>query len=238
MDCFFTLCSSIVSWCTFHPNGVPAPSKLFKELFGPADEPTKQTPSPQPATNTQIFYHDNRPGDSRLPHHSGKDCSPAQLRALGVLFHNFPPSTPSSPALVEDLAKTRDYANRDEITISPAAMGAAVYEDKIQTFYTEHLHEDEEIRYILAGTGFFDVRDTEDEWIRIRVDEGDLLILPEGIYHRFTLDEGNYIKAMPLFKTLPKWTALYRSEETDKNEVRRAYLEARARGFRSEESKV
>lgn len=61
MDCFFTLCSSIVSWCTFHPNGVPAPSKLFKELFGPADEPTKQTPSPQPATNTQIFYHDNRP---------------------------------------------------------------------------------------------------------------------------------------------------------------------------------
>jgi 1,2-dihydroxy-3-keto-5-methylthiopentene dioxygenase len=91
---------------------------------------------------------------------------------------------------VDVIAKERQYKNRDEITVSPEKMGA-VYEEKVKMFFNEHLHEDEEIRYILDGEGFFDVRSQGDEWVRIRLEKDDLIILPAGIYHRFTTDSNN-----------------------------------------------
>jgi len=170
----------------------------------------------------KAYEYDNTAENQREDHDSGVSISSAELNRIGVISHHFD--------LVDDvnsLASERGYRNRDEITVSPAAMGD-VYEAKVKSFFHEHLHEDEEIRYVLDGTGFFDVRSKDDRWVRIQVEKGDLIILPAGIYHRFTTDNRDYIKAMRLFKEEPKWTPLNRGPEVDKNTFRKSYIQSLA----------
>jgi 1,2-dihydroxy-3-keto-5-methylthiopentene dioxygenase len=45
--------------------------------------------------------------------------------------------------------------------------------------------------------------------------KGDFMILPAGIYHRFTPGESNFTHAMRLFKDEPKWTAYPRKDGCD-----------------------
>lgn len=91
------------------------------------------------------------------------------------------------------------------------------------------MHTDEEIRYILEGSGYFDVRDRADKWIRIGMDAGDMIVLPAGMYHRFTLDETNYLKAMRLFVGEPVWTPYNRCDESTFNSDKVPALVSQAR---------
>jgi len=161
---------------------------------------------------------DNQPGDQRLPHDSGRAINVDALQQLGVLYYHI-----SDIGQVDRIATERGYKNRDEIKVSPATMGD-IYETKVKSFFEEHLHEDEEIRYVRGGAGYFDVRDNSDEWVRIHLEKDDLIILPAGIFHRFTTDESNYTHAMRLFKDEPKWTPLNRSGELDANQFRQEYV--------------
>lgn len=165
---------------------------------------------------------DDSDADQRLPHklEPNEPCSLETLRSLGVLSWKLDADNYENDPKLEAIRKVRNYSYTEIIEISKDKLPG--YEDKIKMFYEEHIHTDEEIRYILDGTGYFDVRDLADRWIRIKCSKGDLLVLPEGIYHRFTLDTNDYLKAMRLFVGVPVWTPYNRPQE--ENPSRLNYL--------------
>lgn len=154
---------------------------------------------------------DNRDDDQRLNHQlePPQFVSLVELEKLGVSYWNFDPATYNTDVNFTRLKQDRGYSYQDQIEVSPKRLEN--YEAKIKSFYEEHIHTDEEIRYVLDGSGYFDVRDMDDRWIRIEVTKGDMIVLPAGIYHRFTLDTNNYIKALRLFVGEPVWTPYSRS---------------------------
>lgn len=178
----------------------------------------------------RAWYMDSSEADQRLEHHREppKFVSPDELFALtGVEYFKMNHLNYTTDTALKKLREDRGYTYEDEITCSKACLQN--YEEKLKNFFMEHLHTDEEIRLVLDGSGYFDVRDKNDEWIRIKVISGDLIIIPSGIYHRFTLDTDNYIKAKRYFVGEPIWLPYNRP--ADNMECRKQYLQQLQKGF-------
>ncbi|OUM54323.1 hypothetical protein BVG19_g3694 [[Candida] boidinii] len=166
------------------------------------------------------YYYDEESTEPfTSDHNSGMETPLEELAKIGVIYKKL-----DTVDQVDQVAKERDYKNRDQIELSVKTFNNSIenLNAKLDVFFKEHLHEDEEIRYILDGEGFFDVRDQNDKWIRTKCFKGDLLILPAGIYHRFTLSDKLFVRALRLFKDEPKWIALNRP--VDENAYRQEYL--------------
>ncbi|KAG5680755.1 hypothetical protein PVAND_010242 [Polypedilum vanderplanki] len=178
------------------------------------------------------FMDNDVESDQRLEHHR----SPPEFVDLdklfeltGVRYFKFDPESVEMQNKLNELRKSRGYSFEDEITCSKECLPD--YENKLKSFYEEHLHTDEEIRYVLEGQGYFDVRDGQDRWIRIEVIKGDLIIIPAGIYHRFTLNVNNFIKAKRYFVGEPVWKPYNREPSTDFMECRVNYKKQLDNGF-------
>lgn len=170
-------------------------------------------------------YEDQKERNRLTPN---KPASIDILRELGIAywkmdaenFHYPAKAIPWDPKDATDpklqaIRDQRGYSYADIISVRPDLLPG--YETKIKAFFEEHIHDAEEIRFILDGSGYFDIRDNDDKWIRIWIKKGDLMTLPEGCYHRFTCDETDYIQAMRLFIGQPVWTPFNRPQEDHKS---------------------
>ncbi|KAG5468492.1 hypothetical protein LSCM1_02472 [Leishmania martiniquensis] len=146
------------------------------------------------------------------------------LRDLGVvLFH----VSMSDFSVVKQIIKERDYKHTDEIKISQTAKDDTF----LERWYQEHYTEDEEFRVVMDGSFYMDIRSKQDEWIRIHLKAGDLVVLPAGIYRRATLDEDDYVALYRGFQDAPRFLPVKRSDSrADSNRVRLAYLMSLKKG--------
>lgn len=64
---------------------------------------------------------------------------------------------------------------------------------------------------MLEGAGVFDIRSSDDRWMRVVVEPGDLLVVPARRYHRFELTEARTIRCVRLFQDMSGWVPHYRA---------------------------
>ncbi|CAA6663700.1 unnamed protein product [Spirodela intermedia] len=162
----------------------------------------------------KAWLMDDGEEDQRLPHHRVPvEYVPlSQLAEIGILYWHLDPKDYENNEQLNEIRENRGYNYMDLLELCPGKVEN--YEEKLNNFFREHIHADEEIRFYLEGSGYFDVRGKDDHWIRIWIKAGDMIVLPAGIYHRFTLDTSNYVKLMRLFIGEPMWTAYNRPRRT------------------------
>lgn len=141
----------------------------------------------------------------------GAPCTLSDLESVGVFYRHFSTDPARFEPELSALCQRGGYTTRDEVSLSPAMPNLQTLLDK---FKDEHLHDEDEVRFVLAGGGIFDLRSKDDRWMRVTVGPGDVLIVPRGLYHRFFLTETSTIRCVRLFQDPAGWKPHYRAAQS------------------------
>ncbi|MGE0791057.1 MAG: cupin domain-containing protein [Sandaracinaceae bacterium] len=129
----------------------------------------------------------------------------ATLNAQGVMSRRLRLDDPR-PAL-DALKREQGYVHEDQVELRPETPNLDAICAK---FVDEHLHTEDEVRFVLEGEGVFDIRSDADRWMRVTVEPGDLIVVPKDRYHRFFLTDARTIRCVRLFQDVTGWEPHYR----------------------------
>jgi 1,2-dihydroxy-3-keto-5-methylthiopentene dioxygenase len=114
---------------------------------------------------------------------------------------------------IEELKARGGYVTADVIDVYPQTPGL---DAMLARFSTEHWHDEDEIRIIVAGRGIYHVHPKQGQVIALEVEAGDLIRLPLGIHHWFDLCSDRRIRAIRLFQDPTGWTPHYTNSGLDR----------------------
>ncbi|EMY78628.1 ARD/ARD' family protein [Leptospira weilii serovar Ranarum str. ICFT] len=110
----------------------------------------------------------------------------------------------------ETLKEKEGYQSRDLIVLHPNVSGL---NDMLAKFDRVHYHTDEEVRYIVDGSGVFGFA-LKGEKFLVHVVKDDFISVPRNTNHWFYLDDNKRIKAVRYFQDMSGWVPNY-VEETN-----------------------
>lgn len=129
------------------------------------------------------------------------------------------PSTASGPEILAAFAHEIDllkqqggYVTADVIDLHPDTPNL---EGMLARFRKEHFHDEDEVRFIVAGRGVFHLRPRSGPVVALEVEAGDLARVPTGTWHWFDLCGERRIRAIRLFQDPAGWTPHYTQSGVD-----------------------
>ncbi len=143
------------------------------------------------------------PANSRAQELLGKqslnDAEKEEL--LGIVQNRF-----------EELKCEKGYQTRDMVVIHEDIPGLA---DMLAKFDKIHTHSDDEVRYILAGQGYFGFVEPDGGQFLLEVSGGDYINVPANAEHWFEMRGCTRCKAVRYFIDTSGWTPHYTGRQRE-----------------------
>jgi 1,2-dihydroxy-3-keto-5-methylthiopentene dioxygenase len=149
----------------------------------------------------------------------------AYLASLGIDYERWTPGHPVAPdasadevlrAYDEEIRKLKDsggYVTADVIDVKPDTPNLDVM---LAKFSREHWHDEDEVRFIIEGSGVFHIHPRTGPVCAIEVVAGDLIRVPRGTWHWFDLCAERRIRAIRLFQDPAGWSPRYTESGVDR----------------------
>jgi 1,2-dihydroxy-3-keto-5-methylthiopentene dioxygenase len=140
---------------------------------------------------------------------SKQPISAEELNAQGILYVKLPVDEAGHKAPLEQIMAEHGYVDRDLVKMSPEM---PTFDAMCAKFEIEHYHPGDEVRFIIAGAGVWEIRSLDDRWMKVEVESTDFITVPSNRYHRFYLTDEKYIQCVRLFKDHNGWVQVYRKD--------------------------
>jgi 1,2-dihydroxy-3-keto-5-methylthiopentene dioxygenase len=140
---------------------------------------------------------------------TGADIPAKDLNAQGVTYEQFDTDEATYRDPLKRIMGERGYVTMDQVRMWPDMDNFQALCDR---FVGEHLHTDDEVRFVLAGSGVFEIRSLDDRWMKVLVEPGDFILVPANRFHRFYLTDEKKIQCVRLFKDQSGWAPHYRKD--------------------------
>ena len=121
---------------------------------------------------------------------------------------------------IDQLKQRGGYVTADVIDVDPNTDNL---DAMLAKFNREHWHDEDEVRFIIAGHGLFHIHTTAGPVLAIEVAAGDLIRVPRGTLHWFNLCADRRIRAIRLFQDTAGWTPQYTESHVDEQFIPRCF---------------